>query len=82
MSKRLQVIMPEAEYKLLHSAAKRSRCTVAGLVRASLRETLAAKPQRPPQERLLAILRFAKASGPTADIEEMLAEIDRGFLSS
>jgi hypothetical protein len=78
MSKRLQVVMPDDEYRALVRAAKRARKPIAQLVRDSLRRTLARADEVPPEERIAAVLRFARFSGPTGDIDEILAEIEAG----
>ena len=78
MSIRLQVMMPEGEFKALRQAAKRRRCTVAALVRDGLREVVITPPARSPQERISAVLRYAKSEGPSGDIEQILSEIESG----
>jgi hypothetical protein len=79
MSKRLQIMLPDDEYEAVTEAARRQGKPVARLVRESLRRTLDedAEPEDP-QHRIAAILRFARFSGPTGDIEEILEDIERG----
>ncbi|HMO55259.1 MAG TPA: CopG family transcriptional regulator [Tepidiformaceae bacterium] len=78
MSKRLQVVLPDDEYRALTEAARRQGKPVAAVVRDSLRKALAQAETSGPEERLAAILRFARFSGPTGDIEQLLEEIARG----
>jgi hypothetical protein len=60
--------------------AKREHLTVGEWVRRALREARATLPVHDPETRLKAIRRAAKYSLPTADIEQMLSEIERGYL--
>jgi hypothetical protein len=78
MSKRLQVVMPDDEYRALLRASRRTRKPVAQLVRESLRRTLAEAEDVPAEGRIAAVLRFARFSGPTGDIDQVLAEIEAG----
>lgn len=71
--------MPDDEYRALARAARRRGAPVSEVVRDSLRRTLSADEQSAdPEARIAAVLRFARFSGPSADIEEILADIDRG----
>ena len=78
MSKRLQVVMPDDEYRAVANAARRRRKPISELVRDSLRRTVAEPEEMDPEARIAAILRFARFSGPSADIDEILADIERG----
>jgi len=78
MSKRLQVVMPDDEYRAIARAARQRGKPVSQLVRDSLRRTVAEEDQVDPEARIAAILRFARFGGPSADIEEILADIERG----
>lgn len=78
MSKRLQVLLPDQEMKEIQRLARRERLTVGEWVRRTLRETREQKPRNDPEAKLKALRRGAKFSFPTADIEEMLCEIERG----
>ncbi|HEX9460858.1 MAG TPA: antitoxin [Thermoanaerobaculia bacterium] len=64
--------------KEIRTIARRMRITVAEWVRAALR---AARPEEAATDagrKLLALRQATSHSFPTADIEEMLAQIDRG----
>ena len=79
MSKRLQILMPDDEYRAVASAARRRGQPITQVVRDSLRRTLAEEHDtEDPERRIAAILRFARFSGPTGDIDQILAEIERG----
>ncbi len=78
MSKRLQIILPDDEYEAVADAARRQGKPVASVVRESLRRTLAEGTEMDPAERIAAVLRFARFSGPTGEIEQILAEIEEG----
>jgi len=59
--------------------AERERLTVGEWVRRTLREARANRPVAEPEAKLKAIRRAAKHSFPTAGIDQMLAEIERGY---
>jgi hypothetical protein len=59
--------------------AKRERLTVGEWVRRALRETRAARPGAEPNTKVKAVRRAAEYSFPTADIPQMLSEIERGY---
>ena len=79
MSKRLQVLLPDPEMDEIRRLARRERLTVGEWVRRILREARARQPVREPELKLKAVRRAAEYSFPTADIEQMLAEIERGY---
>ena len=78
MSKRLQVIMPDDEYRAVADIARRQGKPLSRIVRDSLRRTVAEEQQLAPEQRIAAVLRFARFAGPTGDIDQLLAEIERG----
>ncbi len=59
--------------------ARRERLAVGEWVRRTLREALQQKPLHDPEAKLKAIRRAAEFSFPTADIEKMLSQIERGY---
>ncbi|MGO9231850.1 MAG: ribbon-helix-helix protein, CopG family [Bryobacteraceae bacterium] len=79
MSKRLQVLLPDSEMSDIQRLAKRERLTVGEWVRRALRDAHASRPVIDPETKLKAVRRGAKYSFPTADIEQMLGEIERGY---
>jgi hypothetical protein len=79
VSKRLQVLLSDEEMKDIQRLARRERLTIGEWVRRTLREAQASKPLSDPETKLKAIRRAAKYSFPTAGIEQMLSEIERGY---
>ena len=59
--------------------AKRERLTVGEWVRRALLDARASRPAIDPETKLKAVRRGARYSFPTADIEQMLSEIERGY---
>jgi hypothetical protein len=79
MSKRLQVLLEEEELREIQRAAQRERLTVAEWVRQALREVRRLRPQASLERKLAAIHKAMECGAPTADIDQMLAEIERGY---
>jgi len=79
MSKRLQVLLPDQEMTDIQRLARRERLTVGEWVRRTLREARAQKPVNDSEAKLKAVRRGAELSFPSADIEQMLSEIERGY---
>ena len=78
MSKRLQVLLDADEWEQLQEIARRHRTTVSEWVRRTLREAREREPAGDLEAKLGAIRTAAWYEFPTADIEQMLEEIDRG----
>lgn len=81
MSKRLQVIVEEAEYREIKRAARRKRLTVSEWVRQSLRTARRSEPATDTSRKLDAVRNAMRHDFPTADIEGMLEEIERGYVA-
>jgi hypothetical protein len=79
MRKRLQVLLPDQEVSDIQRLARREHLTVGEWVRRALRETRAGRPSVEPETKLEAVRRAAKYSFPTADVRQMLAEIEREY---
>ena len=79
MSKRLQVLLDESEYRDLQRSARRHRMTVSEWVRQVLRHSQRREPLREPARKLLAVREGARHAFPTADVPQMLADIERGY---
>ena len=82
MSKRLQVLLDELEWREVQRAARASRVTVAEWVRQALRAARARTPGSGAARKLDAIRAAASHTFPTADIDRMLEEIERGYLGT
>jgi predicted transcriptional regulator len=72
---RLQILIPEELDTRLRKAADRSRTSMGAWVREAIEERLARQSERMPADPLAAL---SALDGPTGDIEEMLADIERG----
>ena len=81
MSKRLQVLVDEKEYREIQQVARRSRMTVAEWVRQALRLARRREPLRDAERKLEAVRAAAKHEFPTGEIDQILSEIERGYLA-
>ncbi|MGE3841119.1 MAG: hypothetical protein AB7I50_05985 [Vicinamibacterales bacterium] len=73
MSVRLQILVSEAMEKRVRKAAQRRQLSTSAWVRQAVERALADdRPSGDPLEQL------AQLGAPTADIDQMLAEIDAG----
>ena len=80
MSKRLQVLLDEPEWKDIRRSARAQRMTVAEWVRQTLRAARQERSTKDPQVKLAAIRAAARHEHPpAADIDQMNAEIERGY---
>ncbi len=81
MTKRLQVILDDEEFREIQRIARRHRVTVSEWVRQALRQarrdSLASVDAK-----LAAIATATRHQYPTADIDQMLDEIDAGIESN
>jgi hypothetical protein len=78
MSKRLQVVLEEPEYRGLVRIARARGMTLSEWVRNALREAAREEPSAHRGRKLAAIRAASVCSFPTGDLDAMLAEIDRG----
>lgn len=79
MSKRLQIVLDDRELREIRQAARRSGVTVSEWVRRAMREARRTSAERDPGRKLAAVRAATKHSYPTADIEQMLGEIEAGY---
>ena len=79
MSNRLQVLLPSEEMADIRRLAKQDHLTVGEWVRRALRDARSQKPAMAPEAKLKAVRRAAAQSFATADIDQMLREISRGY---
>lgn len=80
MSKRLQVLLDEAEYREVRKLARAEKLTVAEWVRQALRIARRRKSTGDSDRKLAAIRTAVAHEYPTADMTQILAEIERGYL--
>lgn len=76
MSKRLQVLLEEEEWRAVRRAADLARVSVAEWVRAALRAGHEAAPASAPDRKLAVVRAAAQHAFPAGEIGAMLAEID------
>jgi hypothetical protein len=79
MSKRLQVLLEEDESREIREAAAREGIPVSEWVRRALREARRREPRSDLDEKVRAIRTAARYDFPTADIHEMLEQIEGGY---
>ena len=80
MSKRLQVVLNDQEMREIQQVARRHRMTVAEWVRQTLRAARMEEPRVDARKKLESVRRAVVYSFPTGSIDDMLAEIERGYL--
>jgi len=79
MSKRLQVLLEEDELRAIGRLARARKLTVADWVRGALRAAQQAEPASAPERKLAVVRAASRHRFPTADIDQMVAEIERGY---
>lgn len=79
MAKRLQVIVQDLEYRDIQRAARLRRMTIAEWVRQALVQARKSEPSREVASKLEVIRAATRMDFPTADIDRMLEEIERGY---
>lgn len=81
MSKRLQVVVEEGEWSQFQEAAHRHGMTASSWVRSTLREAQRRQPAGDLSVKLQVVRTAAQHAFPTADIDQMLDEVERGYES-
>jgi hypothetical protein len=81
MSKRLQVLLDEAEFAEIRKTARRHQMTTAEWVRQALRAARRTEPRVDARKKLAVVRAAVRHEFPTADIDQMLSEIERGYES-
>ena len=76
------MLLDEAELRDIRQSARRRRMTVAEWVRQALRAARRSEPRSDPGKKLQVVRAAAEHAFPTADIDKMLREIERGYLDS
>lgn len=71
--------MDEREHEEIDAAARRHGLTVSQWVRQALRASRRAQADVPAAHKLAVIRAAARHEGPSADIDQMLAEIESGY---
>jgi len=79
MTKRLQVLLEDDELRDIQALAKQRRQTTAAWVRDALRAARTAADYPTVETKLKAVREAAALAYPTGEIEEMLADVERGY---
>ena len=79
MSKRLQVILKDPEYREIQRAARSQRMSIAEWVRRALDLARSQEPAGGVSKKIEVIRAAARHEYPVSDIDGMLAEIARGY---
>ncbi|MGH7308618.1 MAG: antitoxin [Candidatus Rokuibacteriota bacterium] len=80
MSKRLQVLLEEREFREIQRIARGRRMTVAEWVRQALRMASRQEPLGDAGKKLEVVRAAARHAFPTGDIDQVLEEVERGYL--
>jgi hypothetical protein len=80
MSKRLQVLLEESEFRQIQRIARGRHMTVAEWVRQALRAASRQEPLGDAGKKLEVVRAAARHAFPSGDIDQMLAEIERGYV--
>ena len=80
MAKRLQVILQDPEYREVQRIARLRHMSIAEWVRQALELARRREPTRSIEKKLEVIRTAARHQSPVGDIEQMLAEIEQGYL--
>ena len=76
------MLLEETELREIQRSARRNRMTVAEWVRQALRVARRSEPRSDAGKKLQVVRAAAEHNFPTADIGEMLRQIERGYLDS
>jgi hypothetical protein len=79
VTKRLQVLLEESELRDVQKAARRDRVTTAEWVRRALRTARRTQPLTDTGRKLDVVRQAARQAFPAPDIDQMIAEIERGY---
>jgi hypothetical protein len=79
MSKRLQVILQDPEYREIQRVARSRRMSIAAWVRQALDLARRGEPTGSMEKKLETVRRAVRHEYPVEDIDRMLAEIETGY---
>lgn len=82
MSKRLQVILRDPEYREIQRVARSRHMSIAEWVRQALDLARRQEPMGSMSKKLEAVRLAAQHQYPSCDIDRMLGEIEAGYTSS
>ena len=81
MSTRLQVLLDEEELQRMREHALQQGMTLSEWVRQTLRQAMRRGPGADVDTKLECVRSAARHQFPTADIDQMLSEIEKGYVS-
>ncbi|MGH7265550.1 MAG: antitoxin [Candidatus Rokuibacteriota bacterium] len=81
MIKRLQVLLDDTELREIQRVARAQRMTVAEWVRQALRAARRREPAGDGDTKIGVIRAAARHAFPSGDIEQLLGEIERGYVA-
>jgi hypothetical protein len=79
VTKRLQVLLDDPEWREIQRAARARRLSVAEWVRQALRAARRKEPTGDLDRKLAAVRAAARHAFPSGDVEQMLDEIECGY---
>jgi hypothetical protein len=82
MTKRLQVLLADRDYKEIQRMARARNLSIAEWVRQALDAARRRQPVGDVAKKLETVRAAARHDFPTGDIEQMLAEIERGYIDA
>ena len=82
MTKRLQVILEDPEYREIQRIARANHMTLAEWVRRALAAARRREPTLEAAKKLSAVRTATRHAFPSGDIRDMLEEIERGYTSN
>lgn len=80
MTKRLQVILQDPEYREIQRMARANQLTIAEWVRRALAAARRREPLGDTGKKLNAVREASRHAFPVSDIDQMLTEIEGGYL--
>lgn len=75
----MQVLIKDAEYREIRQAARARNMSVAEWVRQALSQVRRREPSANADKKIQAVRAAARYQFPTADVDQMLAEIESGY---
>jgi hypothetical protein len=82
MAKRLQVILQDPEYREIQKVARSRHMSIAEWVRQALQSARRQEPAGSVSKKLEAIRVAAQHEYPSGDIDQILSEIESGYLDT
>ena len=81
MSTPLQVVQDDEELAAIQRVARKHHMTTSEWVRQALRKAQRTEPRGDPKKKLAVVRAAAEHTFPAGDVDQMLEEIERGYLN-